>query len=113
VVDVETEANCAHVGVTGVVRDGDNDDDDPVPNVTIQVVGDKDGFRGPYRATTGSDGRFGLVIGEFGKVPADVEFSAQIYGSEARNKNRARWKVVDDCHGDKANQVLNLQWAKD
>lgn len=112
VVAVAIDSNCAHVGVTGVVLNGDDEDDDPIANITVQVVGDTDAFRGPFRATTDSEGEFGLVIGEFGKVPNSVEFRAEVYGTDVRNKTRARWKVLDDCHDDKANQILHVRWSK-
>jgi hypothetical protein len=110
---VKGEPNCAHVGVTGVVRDGDEEDDDPIPNVTIQVTGDEDGFRGPYYATTGSDGSYGLVIGEFGKVPERVEFKAEVYGPDVETDDSPEWKTTDDCHADDAVQVMRIDWAKD
>lgn len=110
---VQGEANCAHIGVAGVVRDGDEDDDAPVPNVTIQVTGDEDGFRGPYYSTTGSDGTYGLVIGEFGKVPDRVEFRAEIYGPDVKTDDRPSWNTTNDCHGDNAVQVMRINWRKE
>jgi hypothetical protein len=110
---VEGESNCAHVGVAGIVRDGDEDDDAPVPNVTILVSGDEDGFRGPYYATTGKDGTYGLVIGEFGKVPTRVEFRAEVYGPDVKTENRPEWQTTNDCHSDNAVQVMRIDWAKE
>jgi hypothetical protein len=110
---VEGEANCAHIGVAGIVRDGDEDDDDPIPNVTIQVTGDEDGFRGPYYSTTGADGKYGLVIGEFGKVPTRVEFRAEIFGPDVKTDDRPRWKTTNDCHADDAVQVMRIDWRKE
>jgi hypothetical protein len=92
--------------------DNDDDDGDPIANVTIQVTGDEDGFRGPYLATTGSDGEYGLVIGEFGKVPDRVEFLAQIYGPDTKTEERPKWQVLNDCHAPNANQVMNIEWIK-
>lgn len=109
---VEKEANCAHYGVAGVVRDGDDDDDPLMPNVTIQVTGDEDGFRGPYRATTNSNGEYGLVIGELGTVPERVEFRAEIFGPDVNTDNRPEWSISDDCHEDNALQVLRVDWSK-
>lgn len=110
---VEGKANCAHIGVQGVVRDGDDGDDDPIANVTIQVTGDEDGFRGPYYGTTASDGFYGIVIGEFGKVPDRVEFRAEVYGNDVKTDNRPTWKTTQDCHGDNAVQIMEIEWAKE
>jgi hypothetical protein len=94
------------------VVDNDDDDGDPIPNVTIQVIGDEDGFRGPYLATTGSDGEYGLIIGEFGKVPDRVEFLAEVYGPGTKSEERPKWHVVNDCHASDANQIMNIEWIK-
>jgi hypothetical protein len=110
--NVEREGNCAHVGVRGKVVDNDDDDGDPIPNVTIQVIGDEDGFRGPYLATTDSDGEYGLVIGEFGKVPDRVEFLAEVYGPGTKSEERPEWQVLNDCHRSDANQVMIIDWIK-
>ncbi len=112
--DIDPEANCAHVGVKGAVRDGDEDDDDPVPGVTVMIVGDEDGFRGPYYSTTGSDGKYGLVIAEFGFVPERVEFKASIYGGDNVDTDDApKWSVREDCHAGDANQVMEIDWEYD
>jgi hypothetical protein len=107
------EANCAHIGVTGVVREGDEDDDEPISNVTVQVTGDEDGFRGPYYGTTDSDGNYGIVIGEFGKVPPRVEFRAEIYGPGVETDNRPEWQTTDDCHSENAIQIMRINWVRD
>jgi hypothetical protein len=110
---VENQANCAHIGVTGVVREGDEEDDDPIQNVTIQVTGDEDGFRGPYYGTTDKDGVYGLVIGEFGKVPPRVEFKAEVFGPGVDTDNEPKWQTTDDCHSDNAVQVKRINWVRD
>ncbi|HMR68022.1 MAG TPA: hypothetical protein PKE64_28765, partial [Anaerolineae bacterium] len=110
VVKTESESNCAHYGVVGVVKD---EDEDRMAGVTVQVTGDEDGFRGPYLATTDGDGEFGLVIGEVGKVPTRVEFTAQIYGTDdVKTEDRPKWSFNDDCHEDDALQVMRVEFRK-
>lgn len=109
VINTESEPNCAHYGVTGVVND---EDEDRMPNVTVQVTGDEDGFRGPYLATTNGDGEFGLVIGELGKVPTRVEFTAEIYGTDVKTEDRPKWSFNDDCHQDNARQIFRIEFRK-
>lgn len=109
--EIENEANCAHVGIKGIVRDGSDEDDDPVPGVTIKVEGDEDGFWGPYYSTTNSDGEYAIVIAEFGTVPERVEFKAEIYGGDnVDTDDEPKWSVKEDCHASNANQVLNIDW---
>ena len=110
--NLEDEANCAHIGVAGTVKDGDDDDDAPMQNVTVQVVGDEDGFWGPYYGTTDHNGRYGIVIGELGKVPERVEFKAEIFGAGVETKDRPEWSITDDCHEDNALQIKRIDWAK-
>jgi hypothetical protein len=110
---VDGEANCAHIGVKGIVRDGDDDDSDPpMGGVTIQITGDEDGYRGPWYATTGPDGKYGLAIAEFGTIPNNVEFTAEVWGDGVDNNNEPTWNVQDDCHGNDANQVMEIDWSK-
>jgi hypothetical protein len=112
--DIDPESNCAWVGIKGTVREGPDDDDDPIPGVTIMVEGDEDGFWGPYYSTTDSEGKYGLVIAEFGFVPDRVEFEASIYGNDdVDTDDQPRWSVKDDCHSNDANQILDIEWKYD
>jgi len=107
------EPNCAHIGVRGVVRDGDDDDDDPpMGGVTIRITGDEDGYRGPWYVTTGSDGEYGLAIAEFGDIPERVELKAEVYGEGVDSKDDPKWNVQDDCHASDANQIMEIDWSK-
>lgn len=99
------------MGVYGIVRDGDDDDDDPMPNVTIELKGDEEGYEGPYYVTTGSDGKYTYVFGEYGDV-GRVEFRAKIIGPDVKTDDRPRWKTTGDCHEDDALQVMRIDWAK-
>jgi hypothetical protein len=105
------EPNCAHVGVYGTVRDGNDDDDDPIANVTIQVTGDKDGYRGPYYGTTGSDGKYSIVVDQFGKV-GRVEFRAEVFGPDVKTDNRPKWKTTENCRLNDSLQIMRIDWAK-
>ena len=96
----------------GLVRDGDDDDDPRLPNVTIQVTGNEDGFRGPFLGTTDKDGEYSIVVGEFGQVPERVEFLAEIFGPDVKTDNRPRWNYSDNCNDDSANQIMNIIWSK-
>lgn len=100
------------MGVTGYVRNGGGDDDPRLPGVTIQVTGDEDGFRGPFYATTDSEGEYAIVIGEFGTVPKRVEFVAEIMGENVTTKDRPKWSFGDDCHASDALQIMNIVWSK-
>lgn len=109
-VQIEKKANCAHIGVLGAVRLGPDDDDDPVANVTIEVTGDTDGYRGPYYGTTASDGKYTIVIGEFKQVK-DLEFKAEVYGADTDNE--PEWSVSDNCHDDNSVQIVEIDWVYD
>ena len=80
--------------------------------VTVRVVGDEDGFRGPYYITTGADGSYGMVIAEVGKVPERVEFKAEIFGEGVDSRKDPKWSVKEDCHSNGANQVMKINWSK-
>ena len=110
--DIEEKANCAHIGVTGFVKNGGDDDAPRMPGVTIMVTGDEDGFRGPYYGTTDSDGDYAIVLGELGKIPERVEFKAEIFGPGVDTDDEPEWSVSDDCHGDDANQIMDIEWYK-
>ncbi|MCB0224848.1 MAG: hypothetical protein KDI02_14245 [Anaerolineae bacterium] len=110
--ETEKRANCAHLGVTGYVRDGDDDDDPRLPGVTIQVTGDEDGFRGPFYATTDGKGEYGMVIGEFGKIPERVEFVAEITGENVKTEDRPKWSFSDNCNSNDALQIMYIIWSK-
>ncbi len=98
------------MGVYGVVRDGDDDNDPIIPNVTIQVTGDDDPYKGPYYATTDSDGFYGIVFGEFGEV-GRVKFTAKVYGNNVSSEERV-WETDKDCHDEDNIQVMKINWAK-
>lgn len=100
------------MGVTGAVRVGPDDDDDPVVNVTIQVTGDKDGYRGPFYGTTGSDGKYGIVFGEFGKV-GEVKFRAEAFGPNVHTSDEPEWETTENCHEDDAVQIVEIDWVWD
>ncbi|MCG3209051.1 MAG: hypothetical protein FOGNACKC_02667 [Anaerolineae bacterium] len=92
--------------------DGDKESDDPISGVTIRVVGDEDGFRGPYYATTGSDGKYSMVIGEYGKVPDRVQFRADIFGDGVDTDDEPEWKFSKDCSSSDPLQVMEIIWYK-
>lgn len=108
---MESEANCAHIGVTGAVRDGPDDDDDPIANVTIRVTGEDD-YPGPYFGTSGLDGRYSIVIGEYPDV-GEIEFRAEAYGPGVDTSNEPEWETTEDCHSDDSIQIMRIDWAKD
>ena len=110
--EIEEQANCAHLGIAGYVRDGDDDDDPRLPGVTIQVTGDEDGFRGPFLTTTDGSGEYGLVIGEFGKIPDRVEFVAQVIGEGVETEDRPEWSFDDNCNASDARQIMRIIWSK-
>ncbi len=95
----------------GTVRDGNDDDDDPMPNVTIKVTGKKGGYEGPFYATTGSDGKYSLVIGELEDVGA-IELGASVFGDGVNTENAPRWITDDDCDDDDSLQIMKINWAK-
>jgi hypothetical protein len=107
---IDRRANCAHVGVTGFVRVGPDDDDDPIANVTIEVTGDTDGYRGPYYGTTATDGRYSIVVGEHGKVP-EIEFRAEVWGSGVKSKDNPEWETTSSCHEDDSLQLMEIDWT--
>jgi hypothetical protein len=107
---VGPEPNCAHVGITGFVRHGEDDDDDPVANVTIEVTGDKDGYRGPFYGTTASDGRYSVVLGEHLKV-GEAEFRAEVFGPEVKSRDNPEWETTESCHNDDSVQIMIVDWT--
>jgi len=92
------------------VRDGENDDDDPMAGVTIEVTGDDDDYNGPFYGVTGSDGIYNIIIGEYGKV-GETGFKAQIFGPDADTDNEPEWTASDDCHEDNPIQIYLIDWA--
>lgn len=80
--------------------------------VTVRVVGDEDGFWGPYYATTDSKGKFAIVIGEYGKVPDRVEFKADILGDNVKTADTPKWSFTKDCGASDPLQVLDITWSK-
>jgi hypothetical protein len=106
-----TKGNCAHVGLTGIVRDGDDDGDPPIPNVTIIVTGDDDEHGGPFFASTASDGRYSLVVGDYRAV-GRIELQAEIWGSNVKTDDIPKWKTTDHCDRDDSVQIMELDWAK-
>ena len=109
---MEAEANCAHVGVRGAVRVGPDDDDDPIANVTIRVTGEDD-YTGPFFGTSGADGKYAIVIGEYGHVDEDIEFRAEVFGPGVDTSDEPEWETTEDCHSDDAVQIMNIDWARD
>ena len=107
----EGEANCAHVGVYGKVRDGEDDDDALMPNVTVKVTGNKDPYGGHFYATTNSDSEYVLVIGELKDV-GDVKFKAEIFGNGVDTQGEPEWETDKDCHKNNAVQVMKINWGK-
>lgn len=100
------------MGVIGIVKVGPDDDDDPVANVTIQVTGDEDGYRGPFYGTTASNGKYTIVIGEYGKV-GRVKFKAEVFGSGADTKDEPEWTTTESCHNNDSVQVVEIKWDYD
>lgn len=111
-VQIEKKANCAHIGVLGAVRLGPDDDDDPVANVTIEVTGDTDGYRGPYYGTTASDGKYTIVIGEYGRV-GKVKFRAEAFGPNVHTSDEPGWETTENCHDNNAVQIVEIDWVYD
>ena len=95
----------------GTVRDGDEDDDPPMPNVTIKITGDKEGYKGPYYATTASDGKYSIVFGSFGDI-GDAEFRASIYGDGVDNDDAPKWKTTENCDLNDSTQVVKVNWGR-
>lgn len=108
---MEGDANCAHIGITGVVRDGPETDDDPIANVTIRVTGEDD-YAGPFYGTTSSDGHYTIVIGEYGKV-GEIKFRADVFGPGVDTSNEPEWETDEDCHSNNAIQIMQVDWSKD
>lgn len=108
----DTEPNCAHLGVTGKVVEGGDEDDDPMAGVTVRVVGDEDGFRGPWYGVTDSEGWYGFAMGDYGDIPERVEFKADIYGPNIKTDDEPEWSFTEDCHGSNPVQVMKIIWSK-
>jgi len=89
---------------------GPDDDDDPIPNVTIIVTGDEANYAGPYYGTSDAEGVYAIVIGEYGKV-GEVEFRAEVYGADTDNE--PEWETTESCHEDDSIQIMRIDWIRD
>ncbi len=109
---MDGEKNCAHIGVYGYVHQHDKEDE-PIPNVKIQVTGDKDKYKGPYIGKTDKDGNFTILISELKDNVDGVEFKAEVIGSNnVESKDKPKWEVSKDCEQDGAIQIMKIIWKR-
>ena len=109
--DIETEQNCAHVGVYGQVytQDGEN----PIQYVTVKVKGDENPYKGPFITKTNENGDYTILIGELKSDIDGVEFEAEIIGgSGVKSLDTPDWEVSDDCEDSSAIQVIKIDWQR-
>lgn len=108
---IDSEQNCAHVGVYGKVytKSGKN----PIQYVVVMVTGAKDPYKGPYFAKTDKDGKYTILIGELNEDFDGVEFEAKIVGGAGvESLDTPDWEVSDNCKDDNAIQVMKINWRR-
>jgi hypothetical protein len=109
--DTDFDQNCAHVGVIGRVYHQDGEA--PIQHVTVQVTGDEDPYKGPYKAKTNEDGYYTIVIGELKDDIDGVEFKAIITGGPGvESLDDPEWKVSSDCEYEDAIQIMEIDWQR-
>jgi hypothetical protein len=105
----EGSNNCAHIAVIGrVVEKGGSQ---PVQNVTLEVKGDKNPYKGPFFGRTNEKGDYTVLIGELKNDVNGVEFEIKVQESSGVvSEDKHKWKVSSDCHSDGVVQVMEVNW---
>lgn len=105
----EGSRNCAHVAVIGrVVEKGGSQ---PVQNVTLEVKGDKNPYKGPFFGRTNEKGDYTVLVGEVKNDVNGVEFEIKVQESSGVvSEDKHKWKVSSDCHKDGVVQVMEVNW---
>jgi hypothetical protein len=99
------ENNCYDLGVYGVVLDTD---DDPLDDITIEVVGDEDTFT----ETTDSDGRYDIHLGSLLDYPDGATWYVRLKDGGQIVSDQLEWNTSQDCSDDDEIQILRLEWKR-
>jgi hypothetical protein len=83
----------------------------PVQNVTLEVKGDKNPYKGPFFGRTNEKGDYTVLIGELKNDVNGVEFEIKVQESSGVvSEDKHKWKVSSDCHSDGVVQVMEVNW---
>jgi hypothetical protein len=91
--------------VYGLVLDTD---DDPLKDITIEVVGDDDTFT----ETTDSDGSYDIHLGSLLDYSDGATWYVRLKDGGQIVSDQLEWSTSHDCSDDDEIQVLHLEWRR-
>lgn len=99
------ENNCDDLGVYGAIFDAQGN---PLPGITIEVIGSDDIFT----STSAIDGTYNLLLGPLPDYPDGATWYVQLKDKGQVVSDKLGWTTSRNCEDEDEIQVVHLEWKQ-